>query len=301
LGALGISNHTPVPILDWSTRKADIFHATNLVRNPPRRPRLTSTIHDMTSWILPELHTEATRRADNAWAGLLRRADRLIAVSECTKNDAVRLLNIPPDRITVIYSGVPQKFFEVQPAAIADVRTRYKLDRPFALALGSIEPRKNIPLLIDAFESLPKSILAEFDLALAGPMAWADQATRARIRSVRYLGYIPEADLAPLTAAATILAYPSLYEGFGFPLAQAMAAGVPCVTSNVSSLPEIAGDAALLVDPHSASELRGALENLLSSPSLRGDLANKGRARAARFTWDKAAADSLKFFQDCAG
>jgi glycosyltransferase involved in cell wall biosynthesis len=301
LGALAISNYMHVPALDWATRGADIFHATNLVRHPPRRPRLTSTIHDMTSWMMPELHSAATKRADRASAELLRRAHRLIAVSESTKNDAIRVLGIPAERITVIHSGVPGKFFDVPAAAIADVRLRYRLQRPFVLALGAIEPRKNIPTLIDAFESLPGSLRAEFDLALAGPMGWADDATRARVRSVHYLGYIPECDLAPLTAAAAVFAYPSLYEGFGFPLAQAMAAGVPAVTSNISSLPEIAGGAALLVDPRSVSELRGAIEKLLLSSALRAELAAKGRARALTFTWKTAAAASLRFFEEAAG
>src|SRR6201999_2616047 len=115
---------------------------------------------------------------------------------------------------------------------------------------------------------------------LAGPMGWADRDTASRIRNTataRYLGYIPEPDLAPLTAAAAIFAYPSLYEGFGFPLAQAMAAGGPSVTSNISSMPEIAGDSALLIDPHSLTELRDALERLMLSPGLRGELAPKGR------------------------
>ena len=112
LGALALSNYTPLPMLDWAARGCDIFHATNLVRRPPRRPRLTSTIHDMTSWMMPELHSAATRRADAATADLLRRAHRLIAVSESTKRDAVRILRIPPERITVIYSGIPRAFFE---------------------------------------------------------------------------------------------------------------------------------------------------------------------------------------------
>ena len=301
LGALAISNYTPLPVLDWAARGADIFHSTNLVRHPPHRPRLTSTIHDMTSWMMPELHSAATKRADQAAAGLLRSAHRLIAVSECTKNDAIRVLGIRPERITVIYSGVPGKFFDVPAEAVADVRRRYHLQRPFVLALGAIEPRKNIPMLIDAFESLPEALRAEFELALAGPMGWADDATLARVRSVRYLGYIPEVDLAPLTAAATVFAYPSLYEGFGFPLAQAMAAGVPAITSNVSSLPEIAGGAALLVDPRSVGDLRGALEKLLTSDNLRAELSARGRARSQIFTWEKTAAASLKFFEEAAG
>jgi len=300
LGALALSNYTPLPVLDWAARGSDIFHATNMVRHPPKRPRLTSTIHDMTGWTMPEMHSAATRRADQSAAELLRRAHRLIAVSECTKRDAIRVLGIAPERITVIYSGIPTKFFDVDEAAVAEVRTRYQLERPFVLALGAIEPRKNIPMLIDAFEGLPESLRAEFDLALAGPMGWADEATRARVRSVRYLGYIPEADLAPLTAAATVFAYPSLYEGFGFPLAQAMAAGVPAVTSNVSSLPEIAGGASLLVDPRSVGELRSAIERLLLSATLRAELAAKGRVRARLFTWESCAAQSMEFFEEAA-
>jgi glycosyltransferase involved in cell wall biosynthesis len=303
LGALALSNYTPLPMLDWATRGCDIFHATNLVRRPPRRPRLTSTIHDMTSWIMPELHSAATRRADAATADLLRRAHRLIAVSESTKRDAVRILRIPPERITVIYSGIPRAFFEATPAEIDAVRARYALKRPFVFALGTIEPRKNIPTLLAAFKALPPSLREHFELVFAGPMGWADRDTAARVRntaSVRYLGYIPERDLAPLTAAAAIFAYPSLYEGFGFPLAQAMAAGVACVTSNISSLPEIAGDAALLIDPRSTTELRDALERLMLSPGLRSELAAKGRLQASRYSWESAAAQSLAFFEQAA-
>jgi glycosyltransferase involved in cell wall biosynthesis len=304
LGALAVSNYTPLPLLDFAARKVDVFHATNLVRHPPRRPRLTSTLHDMTSWLMPELHSAATRRADAAAADLLRRAHRLIAVSESTKRDAVGILSIPPERITVIYSGVSRAFFEVEAAAIDAIRARYRLKRPFVFALGTIEPRKNIQTLIHAFEALPPSLREQFELVLAGPMGWASRDTSAQFRNapaIRYLGYIPEADLAPLTAAAAVFAYPSLYEGFGFPLAQAMAAGVASITSNVSSLPEIAADAAILIDPRSAGELRDALERLLLSPDLRAQLAARGRAQASRFTWESAARKSLRFFEDAAG
>jgi alpha-1,3-rhamnosyl/mannosyltransferase len=123
----------------------------------------------------------------------------------------------------------------------------------------------------------------------------------ARVRRIRYLGYVPEADIAPLTAAATVFAYPSLYEGFGFPVAQAMAAGTPVITSNVSSLPEITGDAAVLIDPRSVGELRDGLNRLLLSPSLRGELAGRGRVRADAFRWEACAARSLVFFQEVAG
>jgi alpha-1,3-rhamnosyl/mannosyltransferase len=144
----------------------------------------------------------------------------------------------------------------------------------------------------------------EFELVVAGPMGWASAETAARVRSVRrvrYLGYIPEPDIAPLTAAATVFAYPSLYEGFGFPVAQAMAAGTPVITSNVSSLPEITGDAALLIDPRSVTELRDGLRRLLLSATRRAELAARGRLRACAFRWEACAERSLVFFREVAG
>src|SRR5579872_3291527 len=197
LGSLALSSYTPLPVLDWLAAGADIFHASTLIVHPPKRPRLTATIHDMTAWLMPELHPASNRRAERTFADLLRRADRLIAVSEHTKNDAVRVLGIPPERIEPIHSGIADAFFDAAPG---DVRERYGLKRPFVLSLGTIEPRKNIDALLDAFEALPPELRAEFDLVVAGPMGWASEKTAARLGRVRYLGYIPEADLAPLTA-----------------------------------------------------------------------------------------------------
>lgn len=296
LGSLALANYTPLAVFDWAAGGASVFHASNLVRHPPKRMRLTTTLHDMTSWLMPELHPHANLRADRAFADLLRKADGIIAVSASTRDDAVRALGIPEERIAVIHSGVAEAFFSTGAGAVEEVRGRYGLERPFVLFIGTVEPRKNLDGLMDAWEALPAGIREEFDLVLAGPMGWASRETAARVRSQRYLGYVPEADLAPLTAAATVFAYPSLYEGFGFPVAQAMAAGVPVVTSNVSSLPEVAGDSALLVDPGSLQELRDALVRLLTSPGLRADLTARGIARAQRFRWETCAAQSWDFF-----
>jgi alpha-1,3-rhamnosyl/mannosyltransferase len=301
LATLALANYTPLPVLDWVTRGADVFHCSGITRHPPRHPRLTATIHDTTCWLMPELHPAANRRADRNFEAILRRADRLIAVSACTKSDAVRVLGLRPEKITVIHLGIAAPFFDPEVKAIDSVRARYGLNRPFVLYIGTIEPRKNIDLLLDAFEALPASLRQEFELVVAGPMGWASAQTAARVRSLRYLGYIPEADTAPLTAAATVFAYPSFYEGFGFPVAQAMAAGTPVIASNVSSLPEITGDAALLIDPRSLTELRDALSRLLLSPTLRAELAARGRVRARAFRWEACAQQSLLFFREVAG
>jgi len=301
LGSLALANYAGVPLVDWAARGGDIFHTTHLLRRIPRKVRLTATIHDMTCWLMPELHPAANLRAERSFADILKRADGVIAVSESTKRDAVHVLGLDPEKIETIHSGVSSAFFDVTAKAAREAAERYGLQRPFVLFVGTIEPRKNIDALLDAYAALAPSLQEQFELVLAGPRGWARPETMARLRKARHLGYIPEADLAPLTAAATVFVYPSFYEGFGFPVAQAMAAGVPVVTSDVSSLPEVAGDAALLVDPRSTAELREALTRLLLSPDLRKELAARGSVRAKQFTWERCAAQSLRFFENVAG
>ncbi len=170
------------------------------------------------------------------------------------------------------------------------------------LYVGTIEPRKNLDTLLDAWRTCDPILRDEFDLVIAGPRGWEFRQDLARIDAeAMYLGYVPEADLPGLVAGATAFVYPSLYEGFGFPVAQAMAAGVAVLTSNNSCLPEITDGAALLADPRSVSEVSCGLSQLLESESLRADLARRGRLRAARFTWENCANQSLAFFRKIAG
>jgi alpha-1,3-rhamnosyl/mannosyltransferase len=171
--------------------------------------------------------------------------------------------------------------------------------------VGTVEPRKNIATLLDAWERLRTDVRDEYDLVVAGPAGWGDSAVLKRLQAgttgVRYLGYVAEADLPALTAGASAFVYPSLYEGFGLPLAQAMAAGRAAVTSAVSSMPEVAGGAALLVDPKSVEELGSAMDRLLSDAPLRNELGRRGRARADRFRWEEGAARSWEFFEEVMG
>lgn len=279
-------------LLNLGMPSADVLHVSTLLRHPPRKMKLTATIHDMTCRLMPELHTPANRKADESFTrNILRRAARLIAVSESTKADAVRLAGLDPQRIEVIYSGVPEVYFGAQPRPA---------DRPYILFVGTIEPRKNIDTLLDAWQGCRAR--SDFDLVIAGASGWAGEKTLARLlarpQSVRYLGYVPEDELPGLTAGASVFVYPSLYEGFGFPVAQAMAAGVPVITSNTSCLPEVAGGGALLVDPRSVSEIQSAIDLLLASPELRQKLGSAGMARAQKeYRWAVCARKSLEFFQ----
>jgi len=306
LGLLYAANVCPFPFLNWLTPASDIFHASHQVLHPPRKTRMTATIYDVTCWLMPEVHAAVNvKAADRIANAVFRPASGLIAISECTRDDAVRVLGLPPQKIEVIYPGVAPAFFDVDVQAARENALRYGLQKPYALYVGSIEPRKNVAMMLDAWLDLPHDVREEFDLVVAGPWGWGDRAVYERLRAgipgVRYLGYVPEPDLPALTAAATIFIYLSLYEGFGLPVGQAMAAGVPIMASMASALPEVVGDAGLLADPRSPTEIRAGIERLLLSPSVRAELAGRGRRRADKFTWGECARKSWKFFERVAG
>jgi alpha-1,3-rhamnosyl/mannosyltransferase len=290
LAGLHLANRVPA-LASWIIGKADVFHVSNQIRNPPSKAKLTATIYDLTCRLMPQLHTTANIRADESLAtNVLQKADGLIAISENTRADAIRLLGLRPERVQVIYPGVPEVYFGAQARPA---------ERPYVLYVGTIEPRKNVDTLLDAWQGF--RLRNDFDLIIVGSGGWGSEKTMARLASrpqgVRYLGYVGEDELPGLTAGATAFVYPSLYEGFGFPVAQAMAAGVPVITSNTSCLPEVAGPGALLVDPRSPAEIQAALEKLLASQSLRAQLGAAGVERAANYRWDTCARQSLDLFR----
>jgi glycosyltransferase involved in cell wall biosynthesis len=305
LALLHFCNIPGNPAIDMLGARADVFHASHQLRTAPRNTRVTATVYDMTCWLIPEMHSPSNVRVGQRFGDrVLKRADGLIAISENTRTDCVRILGIDPDKIEVIYPGVADAFFEPGAESIRTAQEKHSISRPYILFVGTVEPRKNLDTLLDAWEGINRALLEEFDLVIAGPAGWANPHTLNRLNSgiagVRYLGYVAEQDLPGLTAGAAAFVYPSLYEGFGLPVAQAMAAGVPIVTSNNSSLPEVAGDAAVLADPKSSNEIRAALERLLTSPSTRCELAKNGIARAQPYRWDVCARRSLQFFEKVA-
>ena len=290
LARIHLANRVPA-LGPWIRGKTDVFHVSNQIRNRPQDTKLTATIYDLTCRLMPELHTRANIHADETLAkNILQKADALIAISENTRADAIRLLDIDSQRIRVIYPGVSEAYFGAQARPAG---------HPYVLFVGTIEPRKNVDTLLDAWESF--RLRHDFDLVIVGSSGWGSQKTMERLASgsagVRYLGYVPEDELPGLTAGATAFIYPSLYEGFGFPVAQAMAAGVPVITSNTSCLPEVAGEGALLVDPRSPAEIQAALDQLLTTASLRERLRAAGRERARRYRWEVCARQSLEFFR----
>jgi glycosyltransferase involved in cell wall biosynthesis len=300
MGLIYFANIRSNPVLDLLGSRFDVFHASNQVRNPPSNALLTTTVHDMTPWSHPELHTAGNVINDKRFAErIVKRSRGIVTPSESSRRDVIQWLGLPEDRVRAIHHGIADEYFDE--ISSEPGRARYGLEKPYILFVSTIEPRKNLPRLMDAYEGLRPSLREEFDLVVAGPEGWNSAQTMERLRaagpSVHQLGYVPEQYLPGLIAGAAVFAYPSLYEGFGFPVAQAMAAGAPVITSNVSSLPEVAGGAALLVDPQSTEELRSALDRVLSSPELRSELSAKGREQAARFRWDRCAREHWQFFE----
>jgi alpha-1,3-rhamnosyl/mannosyltransferase len=294
------------PLLRLMLTGADVFHASQHTANMPKCKNVTATVFDLSCWTTPELHTPANIAATRRYGDtILKAGDGLIAISSHTRNDAMEILGIPGERIRVIYPGIAEPFFEVTPEQAERVRTQYRLNSPYMLFVGCIEPRKNVPVLIRAYQSLPEYIRRDVQLVIAGPFGWESQEVCQMLTNsgsqVRYLGYVPEPDLPGLFRGSMALIYPSQYEGFGFPAAQAMAAGAPVITSNNSSLPEVVGDAGLLVNPNCFEELADAMERLVTHPALARDLASRGVKRAQLFRWPATALQSLQFFRDVAG
>ena len=227
-----------------------------------------------------------------------RCADAIITLSQASKADIVAGLGIAPERVSVVPPGVDPLFTPLAPGheRAADLRRRYGLAGDFILTVGSVEPRKNLPRLFAAVAQLRgRPGTADVALVHAGPDGWLANGVR-RTPGVRFLGHVPRADLATLYSLARVCAYPSLYEGFGLPVAEAMACGCPVVTSNVSSMPEVAGDAAELVDPASVDAIAASIEALWTDEARRVELARRGRERARGFTWERAARETAAVY-----
>lgn len=299
-----MARHCPA-LQDAVCRKPDVFHASHHIWRAPRGPVVTAAVFDLTCWILPELHLPENVRETRAYAErILKRADRILAISECTRQDCIRILDVPPERIDVIYPAISERLFTADEAEARRVSERWGLAGPYILHLGCLEPRKNLGRLLDAWAEVRERCGCGYELVLAGTDGWAPPELHRRVAAapgVRRLGYIPEDDLPGLVRGATAIVYPSLYEGFGLPVAQGMAAGVPVVTSGGSSLAEISRGAAVLVDPRSVRSIASAIESVLESSSLRMRLAAAGRRAAEHYRPERCAAASRAFFERAAG
>jgi glycosyltransferase involved in cell wall biosynthesis len=267
------------------------------------RFRRVVTLHDAIAFEYPQGYPFLNNLLHRTYVpATLGNVDAVATDSEHARGALVRYLGLRPERVPVVPLGVDGgRFRPVAPEQARAVAARYGLDGPFVLYVGAYQARKNILALIDAFARVRRE-RPELRLALAGPSPWAYPALRERLEglgsaAVRALGYVADADLPSLYGAASVYVLPSLYEGFGIPVLEAMACGTPVVCSTASSLPEVAGDAALLVDPHDRDAIAAALGRVVSEPGLAADLRRRGLARAGRFTWERTAAGYAALYQ----
>ncbi len=282
----------------------DVLHSPDFI--PPARARCPTviTVHDLAFLLYPRFLTSDSARYYGQVDLAARGADHIIAVSESTKRDTVRLLGVPPEKITVIYEAAHPLFTPMaDPEALARVRERYRLPPDFILFVSTIEPRKNIPTLLRAFRRLRDNYKSKATLAIAGNRGWLVEEVDATIEelqlgdSVRCLGGVPNEELVYLYNAARLFVFPSFYEGFGLPPLEAMACGTPVIVSNTSSLPEVVGDAGWLVNPEDVEGLTVAMYRILSDENLRREMRTKGLARAATFSWERAARETLQVYR----
>ena len=298
-----VSSYTHFP-MDGLLGEADIFHATEHLLPYLRRVRSVFTLHDLIFLKYPETHLPLNRWfLSLMMPRFLRQADAIICISQWTKADAVRAYGLDPAKLVVIPEGVDPRFRPIKDSeSLADVRTRYRLPDHFILCVGTIEPRKNLVTLWEAYRRLRQAGRSE-KIVVVGRKGWLYEETFARLRElgleddVIFPGYVAEEDLLVFYSLATCFCFPSLYEGFGLPPLEAMASGCPVVCSNSSSLPEVCGDAALLVPPTEVAGFASALERVLDHPELRADLRERGLRQAARFSWHEAARRTRDVYQ----
>jgi glycosyltransferase involved in cell wall biosynthesis len=281
---------------------AQLFHATEHLLPPLRGVPTVLTVHDMIFRLFPEHQRRLNYWYLNATMPLYcRRADAIITVSESSKRDIVAHYGLDPAKVTVIYEAASPEFAPGPPAAVEEARRRYGLPERFLIHVGTIEPRKNLSRLVEALQRLRDRGLA-VPLVVVGGKGWLYDDFFRRLEAlevrdaVHFPGYVPAADLPLLYSAATAAVTPSVYEGFGLPVLEAMACGTPVLSSNAASLPEMGGAAARYFDPYDVEAMAEAIGTVWTDGELRSEMRRQGLQQAARFSWERAARETLAVY-----
>ncbi len=287
--------------------RPSLCHFTNSIAPLSLCCPFAVTVHDMSLFLFPRLQPrKSVLLVRSILPSVVRKAAAVITISQSAKADIVRVLKVPAARVHVVYGAAGSEFQRISDAReLERVKRKYRLDVPFVLAVGTLEPRKNLPRLVRAFARLRRGGRGE-QLVLAGQLGWHYRPLMQLIEcsdlrgAVRLPGYVPPEDLPAFYNLARAVAFPSFYEGFGLPIVEAMASGTPVLTSNCSSMAEIGAGAALLVDPSSEEDIEHGLLRLVTENPLREELSAAGLARAAEFSWDRAAAETAAVYRHIA-
>ena len=293
--------------MDLRREGIDLFHAPHYVLPALIPCKAVVTIHDCIHLRFPQYLPSRLGYAyarTSMWIAT-HRSTRVLTVSEASKRDILKYFRVPEGKIDVIYNGIDERFGEIpSPDEVLRVRERYQLNDPFVLYAGNIKPHKNLERLIEAFHLLRRNGHDTVKLLIIGDEISKYATLRRAVhrhklhKHVRFFGFVSDQTLAALYRLADVFVFPSLYEGFGLPPLEAMASGTPVITSNVSSLPEVVGDAALLIDPYEPAAIAQAMHRVLTEPSLREDLRRRGLQRVKEFSWDRSIRRVHEIYQE---
>lgn len=282
----------------WSAKKYDLYHEPNHIPMHADVPIVT-TVHDLSVLAHPKWHpTDRVRWYEAEFEKGVARTTRFIAASEFTKQEMVRRLNVDPQRIDVTYQAPRAAFSVAGPERVRHVLEELRLPSRFFLYVGTLEPRKNIPCLLESYAALPGPLRERFPLVIVGAWGWNQDAVRDRVshligKTVHMIGYQNDEQLAALYSACTALVWPTYYEGFGLPPLEAMACGAAVIVSQCTSLPEVVGDAGVQVQVDKVPAWTEALRRMAEDTDYRNDLRRRGLARAATFSWERCAAETI--------
>ena len=296
----------PLPV-ETFTGQVDLFHATDFTLPPSlSKTKTIVTVHDLSFVRVPDAASQKLKRyLDVVVPRSVHKANHVIADSQATKDDLIEFYNIPSDKITVLLSGVDSGYQKIkQFVSLMTIRNKYNIpNTPYIFCVGTIQPRKNYSRTIKALKIL-RDEGYELDFVIAGGKGWLEDEMYQTIKDtglenhVHLIGFADDEDLPALYSGAECVAFPSLYEGFGFPVLEGMACETPVVTSNLSSLPEVAGDAALLVDPYDIEAIADAIKRILDDSELRQTLIKRGINQASKFTWESSARQLCQIYND---
>jgi len=284
----------------------DLFHSPDFVLPPTGKTPAVLTVHDLSFLRVPQFFVAGFREyLEVAVSRAVNRAAHILVDSDSTRRDLTELMQVEPHKVTVVYPGVETRFRPIRDQErLRSVRARYQLPSTFILGLSTLQPRKNFLGLIEAFGTLlAESVENDLSLVIAGGHGWMYEETLSAVDrlglqgKVHFLGFVADEDLPALYTLASVFAFPSWYEGFGLPVLEAMACGTPVVTADNSSLPEVAGAAALMVEAGSPDALGHALSRVLTDDSLRGRMVAKGTKQAQRFTWQAAGEQVVRVYR----
>lgn len=290
-------------------READITHFFNFIVPPRIQGKIVNTVHDLTFEFYPEtMDRKNLKRLKTDIHYSLERANKIVTISECSRKDIIEVLKVDPAKIEIVYPGVDYDYFNAMPSneRMQQVRSKYNLPDEYILYMGTLEPRKNIPSIIEAYYKLKKGgdkKVQSIKLVLAGKKGWLYEEIFNKVKElgleedVVFTDYVDESDKAIIYKLASLFVFPSLYEGFGIPVLEAMASSTPVIASNASSLPEVAGNAALLVNPQDTLSMAEGMHSILTKEEYRDIMVQKGHTQAQKFNWEDSAHKLYELYQ----